>query len=261
MTFSPVPSAIKKWVIPDYTPEQWPCPNGSHIGTKVERENIVNILDALWVKNEVDTMNYLKFPSNYYLNRNNWSQNTSYWLVRFWTSTMTNNTTSYAFVIDEQHIVQVKNDKPWNWFGIRPIKDIPQTPDSTWTMLFTSWSGWIYRNQTLWLISLSSNWAIWVTIADKNLWASNVWDSWLYYQFWNNYGFEVDPTNYRTSKVSNTQWYWPGNYYNDSTFTRCSSWNWWFTDTNNNIWWGQTNIDNYKNVSKVYIWNTQVWSL
>lgn len=187
-------------------------------------------------------MNYLKIPAAYYLNRTNWSKNTSYWMVRIWTSTMTNNTTAYCFYINENHALAVASDKPGNAFSIRPLKDNPIVPDSSWTTLYQwTWSAWIFWNSTLWLISISWNWTTWTTMTDKNLWATNVWDDWLYYQFWNNHWFEVSPSNYRTSKVSNTQWYWPGNYYDDVTYTRCSSWNGWFTDTNNNIWWWVTN--------------------
>lgn len=221
---------------------QWPCPNGYHIGTRTEWSSIVSMLDRLWVKNETDTMNYLKLPAAYYLNRSNWSKNQSYWKVRIWTSTMTNNATAPAFIIDENHVVQVKDDKPGNAFSIRPLKDNPMIPDSTWTTLYQwAWNAWIFWNSTLWLISLSRDWITWATMADKNLWATNVWDDGLYYQFWNNHGFAVSPSTYYTSKVSNTQWYWPGNYYDDEHFIRVSSWNNWFTDTNNNIWWWVTN--------------------
>ena len=220
---------------------QWPCPNGFHIGTQTEWNTVVSALDTLWVKNETDTKNYLKIPDAYYLNRTNWSKNTSYWTVRIWTSTMSNNTTAPAFIIDEKNVVQVKDDKPGNAFSIRPFKDSPVTPDSSWTTLYQwTWNAWIFWNSTLWLISISWNWTTWTTMTDKNLWATNVWDDWLYYQFWNNRWFTVSPSDYYTSKISNTQAYWPGNYYNDK-FTRVSSWNGWFTDTNNNIWWWVTN--------------------
>lgn len=248
-----------------YTSQQWPCPSNFHIGNKAERENILATLTILWVADEASTMSYLKLPAAYYLNRTNWTQNTSYWMVRIWTSTMTSNTTSYCFYINENHALAVASDKPGNAFSVRPLKDDPIAPDSDWTKLF-DWSStatwaWIFWNATLWLISLSGDGGSWITIADKNLWATNVWDNWLYYQFWNNYGFEVSPSNYRTTKVSNTQWYWPGNYYNDSTYTRCSSWNNWFTDTNNNIWGWDVLPRVELNASKVYIWATQVWSL
>lgn len=228
-----VPTVVHQIIHKD---TQWPCPNGYHIGTQTEWNTVLSALTTLWVDNETDTMNYLKIPAAYYLNRTNWTKNTSYWKVRIWTSTMINNTTVVCFYINENSALAVANDKPGNAFSIRPFKDNPVAPDSTWTQMTT----WIYWSSTLWLISIQ-NGSAWITMTDKNLWATNVWDDWLYYQFWNNHWFEVSPSNYRTSKVSNTQWYWPGNYYDDATYTRCSSWNGWFTDTNNNIWWGVTN--------------------
>lgn len=220
---------------------QWPCTDGFHIGTQAEWNAVLSALTTLWVDNETDTMNYLKIPAAYYLNRTNWVKNTSYWKVRFWTSTMSNNTTAVCFYINENSALAVANDKPGNGFSIRPFKDNAVIPDSNWTVLVQwTWSAWIYWNSTLWFISISWDWTTWTTMTDKNLWAINVWDDWLYYQFWNNRWFSVSPSDYYTSKISNTQAYWPGNYYNDK-FVRCSSWNGWFTDTNNNIWWGVTN--------------------
>ena len=55
-------------------------------------------------------------------------------------------------------------------------------------------TAWIYHNEELWLISLSSDWSTWTTIADKNLWATSTDVSssasyGKYYQRWNNYWF------------------------------------------------------------------------
>lgn len=221
---------------------QWPCPNGFHIGKGSEWASLQRALTTLWLWNKTDFMTYLKVPSAYYLNRTNGAMNKNYWPVRFWTSTMNANTAAVCMYVNENDELKVANDKPGNAFSIRPFKNVPAVPDNSWTTLYQwTWSAWIFWNSTLWLISISWDWTTWTTMTDKNLWATNVWDDWLYYQFWNNHWFEVSPSNYRTSKVSNTQWYWPGNYYDDATYTRCSSWNGWFTDTNNNIWWGVTN--------------------
>lgn len=220
---------------------QWPCPNGYHIGTEAEWNTVVSALDTLWVKNETNTKNYLKLPDAYYLNRTNWSKNTSYWPVRIWTSTMSNNATAPAFLIDENGVVQVKNDKPGNWFSIRPFKDNPMIPDSSWTTLYQwTWSAWIFWNSTLWLISISWNWTTWTTMTDKNLWATNVLDNWLFYQFWNNTWYTYNASPYVTSKPTISTDYWPGNYYTGS-FVRVSSGNNWFNWTDNNIWWWVTN--------------------
>lgn len=46
-----------------------------------------------------------------------------------------------------------------------------------WNNIIWPWVGittpWIYHNQDLWLISLSSDWTNWITIADRNIWATS----------------------------------------------------------------------------------------
>lgn len=213
---------------------QWPCPNGFHIGTQTEWDTLKTALETLWVWNKTDFMNYLKVPSAYYLNRTNGAKNTTYWPVRFWTSTMTSNTVAYCMYVNEKDALAVASDKPGNAFSIRPFRDEAIVPDSTWTLLTTG----IYWNSTKWLISITwDGWTTYITISDKNLWATNVWDDWLYYQFWNNYWFSVSPSSYVTSKPTLTSTYGPGNYYNSSTFVRVSKGNNWFEWTVNNIWW------------------------
>ena len=107
----------------------------------------------------------------------------------------------------------------------------------------------IYHNATLWLISMSSNWSSWITIADKNLWATtvrNYWDTdtaanaWTMYQRWNNYWFAWNATLTTTPNKQNVSWYWPSNYYNSSTFVWDSTWNWmsWrWTSNNQDMRW------------------------
>ena len=215
---------------------QWPCPDGFHIGTKDEWWAVKDALTTLWVWNKTDFMNYLKVPSAYYLNRSNGARNTSYWPVRFWSSTMTSNTVAWCVWVDEKNAMVYQEDKPGNAFSIRPFKDTVVDDVTGWTELVY----WIFWSQDLWLINIAStNW--WITISDKNLWATNVWDNWTYYQFWNNYWFSPSPSPYVTSKPTLTSVYGPGNYYNNSTYVRVSSGNNWFNWTVNNIWWWVTN--------------------
>lgn len=105
----------------------------------------------------------------------------------------------------------------------------------------------VYHNSTLWLISLSSDGANWVTIADKNLWATEVYNDWdelsqancgNYFQRWNNYGFAFSGGVSNRHEQVDASAYWPWNYYSDYRFRR--------EDTsrdssyNNNLWWGVT---------------------
>lgn len=107
---------------------------------------------------------------------------------------------------------------------------------------------WIYHNADLWLISMSSDWSTWLTIADKNLGATQVYNSWdtlsetncwKYYQWGNNYGFPFTWAVTTSSTQVNASSYWPWNYYNSSTFiTRSSSpYNWDSSDNANLRWW------------------------
>lgn len=107
-------------------------------------------------------------------------------------------------------------------------------------------TAWIYHNKKLWLISLSSNGTTWMTIADKNLWATSTdvtkeSSYGCYYQWGNNYSF---PTTWSVT----TSWaavsassYWPWNYYNSSTFIMYY-WGWDSTDNWNLRWWVDGNV-------------------
>lgn len=224
---------------------QGPCPNWFHIGTRTEWANVWTIFSNLWLSDKTNFMNYFKAPSTYYLNRSTGTKNTSYWPVRFWTSTTEVYTSARCMYINEKsELAFGATDKPSNWFSIRPFKDEPVVPDlNDWWVQTFDWSSvaswaWIYRNSTLGLISMSSNWDKWITTSDKNLWATNVWDNWLYYQFWNNYWFTENPSSTYTSTQDATG-YWPGNYYNNEHFVKVSSSNW-MSQNNNNIWWWKT---------------------
>ena len=91
-------------------------------------------------------------------------------------------------------------------YPVRLFADEAVIPDGSWTVL-KSWTWWwgSYWNQSLWLISLSVDWTEWITIQDKNVWATElapvftneidivdsnwIW-SWNYFQLWNCYWFD-----------------------------------------------------------------------
>lgn len=111
-------------------------------------------------------------------------------------------------------------------------------------------SPWIYYNPDERIISISSNWSSWFTIADRNMRASkvfNYWDTldganrWWYYQRWNNFPFS--PTWWSTSSTKvNASSYWPWNYYYGWTFIT-ANWNYssWDSSNNVNLRWQTTN--------------------
>lgn len=107
---------------------------------------------------------------------------------------------------------------------------------------------WIYHNSTLWLISLSSDWNNWLTIADKNLWATSTditstASYWNMYQWGNNYGWLYGTSVTKLTTQVDASVYWPWNYYSDSNFRYNNTW-WnngsWDSSWNKNLWWGVT---------------------
>lgn len=104
---------------------------------------------------------------------------------------------------------------------------------------------WIYHNADLWLISLSSDGSTRYTIADKNLWATTVYNYWdtrsedncgVFYQWGNNYWFPYSWGITTSSTQVNAGNYWPWNYYNSSTFIT-GSYGWDSSNNNNLRWW------------------------
>ena len=140
------------------------------------------------------------------------------------------------------------------WASIRPFRNAIVIPDNSWTVLYQwTWVSWIYHNTTLWLISISSDGTNWLTISDKNCWASTVWNSWdnlsddncgKFYQAWNNYWFPRTWTVTTSSSKVNASTYWPWNYYESSTFITGSQWSgWWDSSNNKNLrWWEDWNV-------------------
>ena len=109
-------------------------------------------------------------------------------------------------------------------------------------------TAWIYHDEVNGLISLSSDGNTWITIADKNLWATTVYNSWdttsetncwTFFQRWNNYGFPFTWATTTTTTKVNAWTYWPWNYYSGSTFIKVSNWNW-DSSNNNNLRWDTT---------------------
>lgn len=93
---------------------------------------------------------------------------------------------------------------------------------------------WIYRNQTKWLISLSSDGSSWITMADKNLWATTVYNNGdalsqancgKFYQWGNNYWFIYwTPDNTSDTRVDASIYSWQ-NPYSSNVFIKQQWWN------------------------------------
>ena len=227
------------WNITDM---QWPCASWFHIPTTTEITNLKIVMTSLSVS---DYTTYLKMPLSWWLGNNNWQPNLrdSQWYYR---------TSEYK----KSLFIKQGHPTNWNvitcgtriWLPIRPFKDTVVVPDSNWAALYQwAWDAWIYHNPTLWLISISSDWTNWITISDKNLWATTVYNSWdtlaesncgKFYQRGNNYWFPFTWATSTPSAQVDASSYWPWNYYSSSNFRIASNDSDWFTPVNYNLrWW------------------------
>lgn len=123
---------------------------------------------------------------------------------------------------------------------LHPMMFETPTPPQTWG---------IYWNSQLWLISLSADSETWITLADKNLGATQVyndWDvlsqanCWWYFQWWNNYMFPFSwevTTSWTQVAATN---YWP--YYDSNLrYFKTGITESWDSSWNPNLWWDTTN--------------------
>lgn len=234
----------------DYSAMQWPCSDGYHVPSNDEWIALFNIWVNLWIWSTTSWWNnllqYLLLPLAWQLGADGQprlqNDSTYYWLCSQWTS----NDLAYAlWWISDTDIRYNTATYKWIWNPIRPFKDIPVIPDSSWTALY---SDKIYHNSTDWLISISSDGSTWITISDKNLWATQVWNYWdtlsqnncgNFYQRWNNYWFPFTWATSTSSTKVNAGSYWPWNYYSSSTFITYTYWDW-SSVTNANLRWWET---------------------
>lgn len=261
------PKSIYMWW--KITDMQWPCPSGFHVPTSTEFWALKTAWVAIWAWannwwNNAKT--YLKLPFAWDRNYKTASVENvnSQWYYRCCDASYGSVVNAYWYFIFSNYFNK-SAFQPWYWASIRPFKDTPVIPDSNWTTLYdwsstATWAG-IFHDSTNWLISISSDGTNWITIADKNLWATEVYDSWNvswtnrgnYYQWGNNYWFFYSWTPTSSSTQVDTTGYWPWNYYNSSTFVKDTNW-YWFSDANTNLrWW-----DGLKSIKKVYLGTTQV---
>lgn len=250
--------AIYMWRPEPNFATQWPCPDGFHVPLKSEFDDIISAWVSLWAWtsswwNNMKT--YLKLP--FAGNRNYGTSETGsvgsggiYW-------------TALPGWADVAHYLDIYDGGIYSTYdirktfgaSIRPFKNSSVTPTSSRTKLYwTSIQSWgIFRDSSEWFISISSNWSTWITIADKNVWATTVYNSGdtlsesncgKFYQRWNNYGFPRTWSVSTSSTRVNAWDYWPWNYYSSSTFIiRTSSPRWWDSSNNANLrWWDDGNV-------------------
>lgn len=255
-----------KW----WLPAKWPCPDWYHIGTNTEWQTITTLFNSMqsW-PTTAQKLWFLKLPFPWYIDA---PDGVFYkWWVEwaYWTSTCNNDNQSYTYEIKSN----ATRSAPWRnatWIPIRPFKNVAVEPDpNTWTALYTDTNVSIYWEPTEWIISFrrAANIA-WTTIADKNVWATivwNYWDTvsaancWDMFQWWNNHWFTwwVDPAITSVVQVDWSQYSWE-NPYESSTFV-LSVWQaWYWNPVNYDLWWWQSASSKEE---WVYIENSWVLSL
>lgn len=239
--------AVYTWT-GNITDMRWPCPEGFHVPSKDERQAVYDAGVSLWAWTSTWANNastYLKLPKNWFLNSpNSIVQRGGQWYYR--SSTSNEWTSAKCLLMSGNNLNPASWVQKYTGWNLRAIKDSAVMPDNSWTTLYSwTWDAGIFWDSTNWLISISSDWTTRYTIADKNLWATvvyNYWDTmsadncWYYYQRWNNNGFAWSGSvTWNTTQVDASN-YWPWNYYSSNVF-RYNNNNWDSSNNTNLRWW------------------------
>ena len=251
----------------DYSAMRGPCPEGFHVPRYNDWQYVIDMMEALGYTTDTQKadvfVQVLWMPLSWrrdYVDGTG-KTTTSKTQAMYWCCTDTNRclevkTTAIAF----------KNYAKWYWFLLRPFKDEAVAPDWTWNRIDTwTWNGGIYHSKYLSLISISWDWTNWITIADKNLWATTVFDSaalssatytqdtcWYYFQRWNNCPFPKSAAATTMSTQVDATDYWPWNYYSSPIFRTTNQD--WSSVTNSNLrWWVTWLVQVAKELETAYI--------
>lgn len=237
---------------------QWPAPDGFHVPLNTEWQAIYDIWLALggWSSDGTNFWANLKLPFAGYRQYYDASVYNVGNKCKYWASSPRNTNYAYALSISSSEVLPQNEPSRSYGYPVRCFRNSPIKPTSSWTKLY--WTsieaGWIFWSATDWLISLSSNWTTWITISDKNLWATTVWNSGdtltnancgNVFQRGNNYAFPwtKSSTSITTSSTQvDVTGYWPWNYYSSSTWITALPRQNSISDGNNLRWWVDGNI-------------------
>ena len=265
---------ISIWTVNDYSAMRWPCDSWFHIPSWDDLHDLIKIVTNEFGVSFDDWVCVVRFkmPGAGYRDYGDGTVQQSW---RFWAyrTCSTYDEDRWISMFYTQGYIQ-----PWansfvsQWFSIRPFKDEPVAADSSRTTLvdwttywLPSWT-WVFWSSSLWLISITSDWTNWMTIADKNLWATTAYSYWdtpsqavcgNFYQWGNNYWFPWSWSISTDSNIVDITWYWPWNFYTNSTFVTEEVW---YDDTNldcMDLRWGVTWMVQINNV----ISNTAEWTV
>lgn len=228
--------AILNW--DDYSAMRGPCPEGFHIPLYSELNELIETLSTHFglSLSGTEMWDYLKMPFSGKRWGDDWNISWVSTEWNYWTCSRNPAFTPYYFYSLKINSTEARFYSGWpnSWFSIRPFKDEPVVPDNSWTRIYYPdvlvWGEWIYWNSSLWLITIvyrKNAQTQYMTIADKNLWATVVYNTWDtltanncggYFQWWNCYMFSFAWTETAERVTVDITGYWPWNYYYGNTF-------------------------------------------
>jgi len=224
---------------------QW-SPYPAHVPSRTEINNLKSIMDWLNFTTWSDYSEKLHMPftwSRSWYDATTWTEELQ---IIYWTSS-TDGVYSYDFSLTKNEDMYIGSGIRNSWKSIRTFLDEYVTPDNTRTVeTWTLWSAWIFHNETLGVISVTNGNDKNITMCDKNVGATVLYNSWdtlsedncgKLFQRWNYYWF---PYSWTISNVSSTRvdttWYGWSNPYSSDTFITLS---WspydWSDPSNNNL--------------------------
>lgn len=248
-----------------YEAMRWPCPEGFHVPTNTEWTWLRTIMVWLSLSSWNNFKINLHLPFAWHLRQGDWTlpadDNKGYYFA-----STTSWTGAYRMYLTSSSSTATGTWSRASGYSVRAFKDTFEVPNSNWTVINgTLWSAGIFRNQTDWIISITSDWSTGYTIMDKNLWATTVYSNWdtlsqancgYFFQRWNNNWFPRTWATTTSSTAIDTTGYWPWNYYNNGTFITIT-WDW-SSPSNDNLRWWTTWITKKWNVIEVYVGTTKI---
>lgn len=214
----------------DYTLLRWPCDEWFHVPLFEERQAIISAsISSPWEK--------LHIPKGWFRNGNSWTR-TNDSEAYLWCTTPSATYSDYIYSYNSSTMTRATSERSYG-YSIRPFRNTPIIPDETRTETVTNK---VWYNSDLWLITVRSWTSQYVTLQDKNVWSTEVYNGtlndnnrWKYFQRWNNYGFTRGSTGDTSSVRVDASWYWPSNPYSSSTFIIYNGD--WSSTRNDNLRW------------------------
>lgn len=218
----------------------WPCDNGFHIPTKAEWDSVIalNLTSA-------QVVSALHVPYGGIRRHNDGSFDYVRSEARFWVSNAITGSwdimNNYYAYISQYATAVVSSNTIALGCNIRAFKNTPVVPDATWTETVT---GKVREKDGL--ISILVDTDTYVTMQDKNVGATTVWNTGDtvssenigdYFQWGNNHGFKLNSTGDTSSTQVDASSYWPGEYDSDTFVIGQIDW---MSVDNYDLWWAET---------------------